>query len=208
MKLLCKFCRYHHSHIITIRTLLPTFWSMFDSLDPGKEVLHIICPLNIRDILDLTDFYKCLIALVVLAFWLDIRVIPKTDDIIFVTELEDRHRHIRTTTDMDEDFWFFLKFWTIEAMFEDILGNLSRHTTNDKFLIFIKKMTKSRVFGDNLAKLCRGNVRNMRIGKKLKILNSILLRHCEGRSNPVIMGSSFLFLWIASFFAMTEARNK
>ena len=103
-----EFRGYHHTHIIAVGTLFSSFRSMFDSLDPSEKITDIIGSLDIGDILYLTYLHECLISLIVLRFWLDVRIIPEADNIILITKLDDRHRHIRTTTNMYEDFWFFV----------------------------------------------------------------------------------------------------
>ena len=76
-----------HPHIIAVRTFIPFFWSELESLDPCEKILHIIRSLDIRDILDLTDFHECVIALIVLFFGLDIRIIPEADHFILILKL-------------------------------------------------------------------------------------------------------------------------
>lgn len=99
----CELGRDHHPHIIAVGTLFSTLWCMLDSLDPCEKVAHIISSLDIRDILYLTHSDECLIALVVLTLGLDVWIVPKTYHIIFITQLEYRHRDIRSTANMDED---------------------------------------------------------------------------------------------------------
>ena len=113
--------RDHHAHIIAVRTLLTTLWSMLDSADTSEEIAHIIGSFYKWDPLDLTDFHERFIALIILRFWLDIRVIPKAYDIVFISQLEDGHGRIWTTADMDEDFGFWIEYGAIESLFEDIL---------------------------------------------------------------------------------------
>lgn len=117
----CEFCCYIHPHIITVCAFFSFFRSILESSDPREKILHIICPLNIRDILDLTNSNKCFISLIVLCLGLDIGIIPETDHIIFITKLKDWHCHIWTATDMNQDFWFFNLFWEIEFILENIL---------------------------------------------------------------------------------------
>lgn len=98
--------RDHHTHIIAIGTLFSSFWCMLDPANTRKKIAHIIRSFDIWDIFYLTHFDECLIALVVLRFWLDIWIVPKTYHIILVSKLEYRHRDIRPTADMDEDTRF------------------------------------------------------------------------------------------------------
>ncbi len=127
-----KLRRDIHPHIIAIRTFFSFFWSEFESLDPCEKILHIIRSLDIGDFLDLTHFYERFIAFIVFFFRLNVWVIPEAYHLILISEMDDRHRDIRTTADMDEDFRFFGKFRTVETMFEDILGDFFRKSWDDK----------------------------------------------------------------------------
>ena len=98
--------RDHHTHIIAVGTLLSPFRRMLDSLDPREEIPDIIGSLDIRYPLNFTDLHECLIALIILRSWLDIRIVPETDHFIFIAKCEDRHRDIWPTTNMDEDTRF------------------------------------------------------------------------------------------------------
>ena len=98
---------------------------MLDSLDPSEKIANIICSLDIGNILDLTYLHECIISLIVLRLGLDVRVVPKTYDIIVISQLYDRHRHIRPTTDMDKDLWFLLGFHKVQLGFQYILGYLA-----------------------------------------------------------------------------------
>jgi hypothetical protein len=122
---------------------------MLDSANPSEKIPNIVRSLDIGNILDFTDFHECLISLVILRFWLDVRVIPKTDDIIVISQLDDRHRHIRATTDMDEDFWFSIRFYEIELIFEDILGYLARQARDDKPRILLESGMDRCIFWDD-----------------------------------------------------------
>ena len=93
---------------------------MLDSTNPREKIPYIISTLDIRNILYLTYLDERLVALVILSLGLDIGIVPEAYNIVLVTELEYWHRDIWTTTDMDEDFWLFLKLRTIESMLEDI----------------------------------------------------------------------------------------
>lgn len=125
MESMSELRRDHHPHIIAVGTLLASLWCMLDSANPSEKIANIICSLDIGNILDLTDPDECIIPLVILRLGLDVRVIPETDDIIVITQLYDRHRHIGTTTDMDEDFWLLFWFGEVELVLEDILGYLA-----------------------------------------------------------------------------------
>jgi hypothetical protein len=110
-----------HTHIIAVGTLITFFWGKFESLDTSKKVFYIISSFDIGDILDFTDFYKSVIAFIILALWLDIGVIPETYDIILIAKLEYWHRDVWATADMDQHFWFFERFLTIQTVLENIL---------------------------------------------------------------------------------------
>lgn len=112
---------YHHAHIIAVGAFFSSLWSVLDTTDTREKVPHIIGSLYIWDALYLAHLYECIIALIVLRLWLDIRIVPKTHDIILITELEYRHRRIRSAADMNEDFRFLRWYRTIESMLEDIL---------------------------------------------------------------------------------------
>ena len=168
-----------HPHIIAVRTLLSPFWCMLDSLDTREEIPDIIGSLDIRDIFDLTDFYEGFISLVILRFWLDIGIIPETHDIILITKLKYRHRRIRTTADMDEDFRLFSEFRAVESFFEDILRYPLRESWYDEFLICRKECGKICIFWDSFSEFSRRNIGNMRVSEKLKISDSSLLCHRE-----------------------------
>ncbi len=127
---------------------------MLDSANASEKIPNIICPLDIGNILDLTDPNECFISLIVLRFWLDVRVIPETDDIIVISQLYNRHRHIRPTTDMDENFWFFIRFGEIELVFEDIPGDLARETRYDESRIFVESRMDRGIFWDDPADFC------------------------------------------------------
>jgi hypothetical protein len=105
-------------------------------------------------------------------FWLDIRIIPKTDHLIFITKSEDRHRDIRTTTDMNKNPWFYIEFRSIEPVFEDIRRDTLRKSWYDKFwFLFIVGLQVS-IFWDDTTQFGRRNIRKMRTSKYLEILNS------------------------------------
>jgi hypothetical protein len=80
-----KFSRYHHSHIITIGTLLSSFWGMLHSLDPSEKITHIIRSLDKRNILDLTDLHESFVSLIIFRFWLNIGIIPEANNIILIS---------------------------------------------------------------------------------------------------------------------------
>jgi hypothetical protein len=136
---------------------------MLNASDPCEKIANIVGSLDIGNIFDLTDFHKCFIAFIILRFWLNIWVIPKTYHIIFITQLEYWHGDIWTTADMDEDFWFFRRLWSIETVFEDISGDLIRKATNDKFRIFFKKCLEGGMLWDDFPDFCRRYIWDMRI---------------------------------------------
>jgi hypothetical protein len=103
-----------------------------------------------------------------LFFRLDIGIIPETYHLIFISEVNDRHRDIWTTTDMDEDFRFLSKFRTIESVFKDILGDFLRESRDDKLGIRGKKMEKISVLRNDFPNLSRGNIRDMCFTKKIQ----------------------------------------
>ena len=147
--------RDHHPHIIAVGTLFSSLWRMLDSLDPSEKIANIICSLDIGNILDLTYLHECIISLIVLRLGLDVGVIPKTYDIVVIPQLYDRHCHIRPTTDMDEDFWFFVGLHEIEFPTQYIFRYLSRETWDDEFWIFLESRMDRRIFWDELPDLSR-----------------------------------------------------
>ena len=128
---------------------------MLDSLDPREKIAHIIRSFDIGDILDLTDLHECIIAFVVLRFWLDVGIVPKTYDIVVIPQLYDRHRHIRSTADMDEDLWFFFRPYEIEFPTQYIFRYLARQTWDDEFGIFLESRMDRRIFWNELPDLGR-----------------------------------------------------
>jgi hypothetical protein len=168
----CELGTHHHPHIIAVGTLFSSFWSMFDSTNPCEKITHIIRSLDIGDIFYLTYSDECLIAFIVFRFWLNIWIVPKTYHIIFITQLEYGHGDIWPTTDMDENFWFLLQFWSIETMFEDIPRNLIRKSLDDKLRIFLEKCLEGGMLGNDVSDFCRRYIRNMRISEKFIVRNS------------------------------------
>lgn len=144
-----EFRRHHHPHIIAVGTLFSSLWRMLDSTNSSEKITNIVCSFDIGNILDLADSDECLIAFVVLRFWLDVGVVPKTYDIIVIPQLDDRHSHIRPTTDVDEDFWFFIRLHEIELLVQDIFRYLSRQSRNDEFRIFLESRMDRRIFWDD-----------------------------------------------------------
>ena len=146
-----------------MRAFFSFFRRVFQSTNTPQKMPHIIRTFYKRDFLNFTNLYKSLITLVIFTFWLNIGIIPKTEDIIFVLELEDWHRHIRTATDMQENFWFFScrRYRAIQAMLENIARDLTRKTRDDKLGIFLIERTKMGVCRDTRAKFCRRNTGNM-----------------------------------------------
>lgn len=147
--------RDHHPHIIAVGTLFSSLWRMLDSLDPSEKVANIICSLDIGNILDLTYLHERIISLIVLRLGLDVRVVPKTYDIIVIPQLYDRHRHIRTTADMDKDLWLDIRFGEIQLVFQYILGYLARESRYDEPGILLESRMDRRIFWDNMADIGR-----------------------------------------------------
>ena len=65
MKSLSELGGDHHTHIITIRTLLSSFGCMLNSLDTSEEVGHVIRSLDIRNFLDRTDLHERFVSFIV-----------------------------------------------------------------------------------------------------------------------------------------------
>lgn len=122
MELLCHLCRHIHTHIIAAGTLLSFFWRIFKSANPTKKILHIIGSLDVGNIFEFTHSDKCLVSLIMLLFWLNIRIIPEANHLIFISEIKNRHHCIWSTTDMNENLWLH-SYWTIESIFQNILRN-------------------------------------------------------------------------------------
>jgi|GEM_PF-3591003 len=150
---------------------------MLDSANPCEKVPHIIRSLDIGDIFYFTDFNECFIAFIILGFWLNIWIVPKTYDIIFITQLEYGHRDIWPTTDMDEDFWLFRGFWTIETMFENIPGNLIRKSLDDKLRIFLEKCLEGGILRNDFSDFCRRYIWNMRISEKFIVFYTVFVKN-------------------------------
>ena len=115
---------------------------MLDSLDTREKVTHVISSLDIWDILYFADSDEGIIALIVFRLGLDIGIIPETYHIVLITELEYRHRDIRTTTDMDQYLWFCYQLRSIDSVLEDICGYLLRESWNLEFWIFFEERTE------------------------------------------------------------------
>lgn len=155
MESMCEFRRYHHTHIIAVGTLFSSLGRMLDSANSSEKIANIICPLDIGNILDLTYLHERLIALIVLRLRLDIRIIPETDDIIVISQLYDRHRHIGSTTDMDEDFWLGIRLGEIELVLEDIMGYLAREARDDEPRILLESRMDRTILWDSVADIGR-----------------------------------------------------
>ncbi len=167
-----EFRRDVHAHVIAIRTLLAFLRRMLESTNPREKIPDIIRSLDIWNILDLTHLHERFVAGIVLTLGLDIRIVPKTNNIVFITQMEDGHRHIGTTAHVHEDFWFFCFFQTIELLMEDILRNLFRKTRNDEFWILRKQRLQARILRNTSTKHRRRNIGNMGIGEDFEIFDS------------------------------------
>ncbi len=109
-----------HSHIVTIGAFFSFFWRIFESSDSLEKILYIIRSFDKWNMLNFTYLLKCLKSLIMFFFRLNIWIIPKTYNIIFITELKDGHRDIRTTAHMYEKFLSNLWLLIVELMRENV----------------------------------------------------------------------------------------
>lgn len=109
-----------HPHIVTIGAFFSFFRRIFESSDSLEKILYIIRSFDKWNMLDFTYPLKCFKSLIVFFFRLNIWIIPKTYNIIFITELKDGHRDIRTTAHMYEKFLSNLWLLIVELMRENV----------------------------------------------------------------------------------------
>ena len=161
-----------HSHIVAARTFFARFFRcILKPTDSIEKIFHIIRSLDEWNFFQITNFFEGFKTLVILGFWLNIRVVPKTNQIIFILELQNRHHDIRSTTHMHQNT-FLGQMVAIQPIFKNIKRNRMGKAWNQKFFEIIRVQSRNmRVFWNFGTNFCRRNFRKMRFRKNFKILN-------------------------------------
>ena len=160
----CKLCGNIHSHIVTIGTFFSFFWRIFESSDSLEKILYIIRSFDKWNMLYFAYALKCFKSLIMFFFRLNIWIIPKTYNIIFITELKDGHRNIRTTAHMHENLLSNLWPLIVKLMCENIRRNPLRESGENEVL---RMMNVFPILLTNpLPNSSAGDIWKMRILKK------------------------------------------
>ena len=97
------------AHIVAVFALFSAFWRVLKSCNDFEKSPHIILSLDPLDSFSFTDFRERFFSFLIFCLRLNIRIIPECENIIFILQIHQRYRRIRTTAYMEEESWFFLE---------------------------------------------------------------------------------------------------
>lgn len=103
---LCEFGGLSKAHVVAFGTFFTFFGRMFESPDFRKEFRHVVVSFDKRNAFDSADLFKGFEASVVFFFGLDVGVVPKTKEVVFLLEVLDGNRRVRTATNVQKEFGF------------------------------------------------------------------------------------------------------